>query len=229
MRWLLVDTETTGISVNDKVCEMAYVEIDDAFNVIRSGNSLINPGIPIHYSASSINGITDVMVKDAPTLDDYMLSEGSPLQGEVTLIAHNLDFDFRFLKAYTDDGVGKLCTLKCARVLYPDAANHKQGTLAAMLGIQVAREKAHSADGDLDVLMFIIKHLCEKKGVALPGLLEVQCEARRNTTFPFGKHKGKKPSEVDVGYCQWALKTLENLDADLRAALEARIKPQANR
>ena len=70
MRWLLVDTETTGISVSDKVCEMAYVEIDDAFNVIRSGNSLINPGIPINYAASAVNGITDVMVKDAPTLDE---------------------------------------------------------------------------------------------------------------------------------------------------------------
>ena len=83
MRWLLVDTETTGISADDKVCEMAYVEIDDAFNVIRSGNSLINPGIPINYAASAVNGITDVMVKDAPTLEDYMLSEGSPLRGEV--------------------------------------------------------------------------------------------------------------------------------------------------
>ena len=221
MRWLLVDTETTGISAEDKVCEMAYVEIDDAFNVIRSGNSLINPGIPIHYAASSINGITDVMVKDAPTLDDYMLSEGSPLQGEVTLIAHNLDFDFRFLKQYADEGVGKLCTLKCARVLYPEAANHKQGTLAAMLGIQVAREKAHSADGDLDVLLQLLQCLCRDAGTDLYGLLEVQRRPRPISKMPFGKHKGVPLAELPNNYIFWLLNKAENLDADLRTALLA--------
>ena len=221
MRWLLVDTETTGISVNDKVCEMAYVEIDDAFNVIRSGNSLINPGIPIHYAASSINGITDVMVKDAPTLEDYMLSEGAPLRGEVTLIAHNLDFDFRFLKQYTDDGVGKLCTLKCARVLYPDAANHKQGTLAAMLGIQVAREKAHSADGDLDVLLQLLQCLCRDAGTDIYGLLEVQRRPRQIKVMPFGKWKGTKLEDLPADYVYWLTHKADNLDADLRNALLA--------
>ena len=221
MRWLLVDTETTGISVNDKVCEMAYVEIDDAFNVIRSGNSLINPGIPINYAASAVNGITDVMVKDAPTLEDYMLSEGSPLRGEVTLIAHNLDFDFRFLKQYTDDGVGKLCTLKCARVLYPDAANHKQGTLAAMLGIQVAREKAHSADGDLDVLLQLLQHLCRDADTDLYGLLEVQRRPRPIKNMPFGKHRGVPLKDLPANYIFWLLNKAENLDADLRTALLA--------
>lgn len=221
MRWLLVDTETTGISAEDKVCEMAYVEIDDAFNVIRSGNSLINPGIPIHYSASAINGITDVMVKDAPALEDYMLSEGSPLRGEVTLIAHNLDFDFRFLKQYTDEGVGKLCTLKCARVLYPDAANHKQGTLAAMLGIHVAREKAHSADGDLDVLLQLLQCLCRDAGTDLYGLLEVQRRPRPIKVMPWGKHKGMKLADLPSSYVHWLLNKCENLDADLRTALLA--------
>ena len=221
MRWLLVDTETTGISAEDKVCEMAFVEIDDAFNVVRSGNSLINPGIPINYAASAVNGITDVMVKDAPTLEDYMLSEGSPLRGEVTLIAHNLDFDFRFLKQYTDDGVGKLCTLKCARVLYPDAANHKQGTLAAMLGIEVAREKAHSADGDLDVLAKLLKCLCRDAGTDLYGLLEVQKRPRPITKIAFGKHKGKLLKDLPKDYVYWLLNKADNLDADLRTALLA--------
>ena len=221
MRWLLVDTVTTGISAEDKVCEMAYVEIDDAFNVIRSGNSLINPGIPIHYAASAVNGITDVMVKDAPTLEDYMLSEGSPLRGEVTLIAHNLDFDFRFLKAYTDDSVGKLCTLKCARVLYPEAANHKQGTLAAMLGIQGAREKAHSADGDLDVLLQLLQCLCRDAGTDLYGLLEVQRRPRPIKVMPFGKWKGTKLEDLPADYVYWLTHKADNIDADLRTALLA--------
>ena len=150
-----------------------------------------------------------------------MLSEGSTLRGEVTLIAHNLDFDFRFLKTYTDDSVGKLCTLKCARVLYPDAANHKQGTLAAMLGIQVAREKAHSADGDLDVLLQLLQCLCRDAGTDLYGLLEVQRRPRPISKMPFGKHKGVPLAELPNNYIFWLLNKAENLDADLRTALLA--------
>lgn len=143
-----------------------------------------------------------------------------------TWITGNCAFDFRFLQPFMHETAQPLCTLKCAKMIFPESPNHKQGTLALYLGHVVDRSKAHSADGDLDVLLFLLKKLCEQKNVALPGLLEVQCEARKAVTFPFGKHKGKKPKEVDVGYCQWVLNTLENLDADLRAALEARTKPQ---
>ena len=221
MRWVLVDTETTGVGADDKVCEVAYCEIDDKFNIIKAGSSLINPGIPIHYAASAVNGITDAMVADAPTLDDYMAAQGDPLRGDVTLIAHNLAFDHRFLKAYVDEDVGMLCTLKCARVLYPEAANHKQGTLAAMLGIQVAREKAHSADGDTDVLLQLLQCLCRDAGTDLYGLLEVQQRPRPIKAMPFGKWKGTLLKDLPATYVFWLLNKTTNLDADLRTALEA--------
>ena len=221
MRWVLVDTETTGVGADDKVCEVAYCEIDDNFNVVKAGSSLINPGIPIHYAASAVSGITDAMVADAPTLDDYLTAQGDPLRGDVTLIAHNLAFDHRFLKAYADEDVGTLCTLKCARVLYPEAANHKQGTLAAMLGIQVAREKAHSADGDTDVLLQLLQCLCRDAGTDLYGLLEVQQRPRPIKTMPFGKWKGTLLKDLPATYVFWLLNKTTNLDADLRTALEA--------
>ena len=229
--WIVGDTETTGVKTTDKVVEIAWKQVNpETLEVITEGYSLINPQMDIPVDSSAVHGIMTADVANAPTIEEYMAGEGKILTSEnVILVFHNANFDVRFLQPYLHETTQSLCTLKCARQLFPDSPNHKQATLALYLGYQVDRSKAHSADGDLDVLMFIIKHLCEKRGVALPGLLEVQCEARRNTTFPFGKHKGKKPSEVDVGYCQWALKTLENLDADLRAALEARTKPQTNR
>ena len=222
MIFILGDTETTGVSSDDKVCEVALMQIDEDFNVINQSCSLINPGKPIHYAASAVNGITDAMVADAPTLEQYMSDIGHPLLNEdVVFIAHNAAFDHRFLKDFMQDDVKTLCTLKCARHIYPDAANHKQGTLAAMLGIEVAREKAHSADGDLDVLLQLLQHLCRDADTDLYGLLEVQRRPRPIKNMPFGKHRGVPLKDLPANYIFWLLNKADNLDADLRTALLA--------
>ena len=221
-RWTLADTETTGIKGTDKVCEVAWCEIDEDFNTLREGMSLINPEMPIHYAASAVNGITDAMVANAPTLDEYMDSAGNPLYGDdVVMVAHNAQFDFRFLKPHMSEGAQTLCTLKCARIIYPDAQNHKQGTLAAMLGIEVPREKAHSADGDLAVLAQLLRRMCADAGTDLAGLMEIQRRRPQIKNMPFGKHKGKPLAELPFDYVYWLTHKCENLDADLRASLEA--------
>lgn len=222
MRYFLVDTETTGVGTNDAVCEVAWAQIDEDFNVLIHGDSLINPGKPIHYAASAVNGITDAMVADALTLQDYFNLMGNPLFGDdVVLVAHNAQFDYRFLKSVCQGETRTLCTLKVARRLYPDAANHKQATLAAMLGIEVAREKAHSADGDLYVLLQLIKRMCADKGLGLSELLHIQSIPLIQTKIPFGKHKGTKLSDLPKSYVSWLLEKATNLDPDLRTALSA--------
>lgn len=222
MKWILADTETTGVKVTDAVCEVAWREITDDFQTVREGSSLINPLMPIHYAASAVNGITDAMVADAPTLDEYMRSEGDPLMGrDVVLITHNTAFDERYLRPHMHDDAQTLCTLKCARVLYPEAENHKQGTLAAMLGITVPREKAHSADGDLDVLSQLLKRMCADFDLTLPQLMEVQNRPRKIMNMPFGKYKGTPLADLPDDYVYWLLHKTENLDSDLRASLES--------
>jgi uncharacterized protein (DUF3820 family) len=69
-----------------------------------------------------------------------------------------------------------------------------------MLGIQVAREKAHSADGDLDVLLQLLQCLCRDAGTDLYGLLEVQRRPRPISVMTFGKHKGTKLSKLGEIY-----------------------------
>ena len=221
-RFILGDVETTGVGSTDAVCEVAWTEIDESFAVLRSGCSLINPEKPIHYAASAVNGITDAMVADAPTLAQYMESVGNPLSVEgAVLVAHNAAFDFRFLKPFMANDAQTLCTLKMSRIAYPDATNHKQGTLAAMLGIHVAREKAHSADGDLDVLLQLVRCLCRDLDCGLAGLLHIQSIPRPLTKMPFGKHKGTDLSALPKKYVSWVLTEVKNLDSDLRAALLA--------
>lgn len=221
-RLIAIDTETTGVSKDSKICEIAWSELDENLKVIRSGYSLINPGVPIPYAAAAVNGITDAMVADAPCMDEYMAGEGAHLIGaDVLLIAHNCSFDYGYLKPYLHDETTTLCTLKCARHVWPDAENHKQATLAYMLGIAVDRAKAHSADGDIEVLIGVLRALLEETGAGIEGLLHIQAIPRVITRQPWGKHKGKLLADVPRDYVVWMLTKCDNLSDDLRAALVA--------
>lgn len=220
-RLILADVESTGVTPADRICEVAWHEIDENFESIDSGLSLINPQMTIAPGASAVNGITNAMVADAPLIEDYMASVGNPLMGEdVVLIAHNVQFDYRYLSPFMSEGAQLIDTLRCARLLYPDAENHKQSTLAYTLGFDMDRSKAHSADGDLDVLLQILKRICADLDCGVIDLLEYQKRPRPMSIMPFGKHKGQSLSELPKAYIQWLFK-LDNLGPDLRIALNA--------
>ena len=221
MRAFLADVETTGVGADDKVCEVAWCEITRDFEVVDQGSSLINPGIPIGYSAQAVNGISNDMVKDAPTLDEYMESAGHPLLCADVFCAYNAPFDYRFLKDFTNDEVVVLDPLKVARLLYPDAENHRQSTIAVMLGIHVDRAKAHSADGDIFVLAQLVQRMCDDANTDIDGLIEMQKRPIPITKMPWGKHKGKALKDIPPDYVTWMLTKAENVSPDLRAALNA--------
>lgn len=66
---VVVDTETTGVTDSDAVCEIAAVRFEGGQEV-ASFSSLVNPGVPISAGASAVNGITDADVANAPTLPE---------------------------------------------------------------------------------------------------------------------------------------------------------------
>ena len=221
MRYVWGDIESTGLGNDAGIVEISWIETDEHFNEVASFYSLINPMVPIQFGAMAVHGITEDMVADAPTIEEFMRREGYPLAGEgVILCAHSAPFDIKFFGPWMDEP-NTLCTLKCARVLYPEAENHKQGTLAAMLGIVVQREKAHSADGDLDVLSQLLQRMCADFDLTLPHLMEVQKRPRKIMNMPFGKHKGTPLADLPDDYVYWLLHKTENLDSDLRASLES--------
>lgn len=221
-RFCFGDIESTGLGNDAGIVEISWVETDEHFNEVARFSSLINPMVPIQFGAMSVHGISEDMVKDAPTIEEFMHTSGYPLAGEdVVLVAHKADFDIKFFSPWMD-APNTLCTLKCARVLYPEAENHKLGTLRCMFGLDGDVRKAHSAQEDVSVLVQLAKRMCSDFNLTLPDLFEVQSRPRKVTKLNFGKkHYGKKLEDVPKDYIEWMLGNVTNLDPDLKAALEA--------
>ena len=220
-RFIFGDTETTGLGKDQGVVEISWIETDAEFNEVARYGSLINPQKPIQFGAMSVHGITEAMVADAPTIEQFMVDAGYPLAGPGTILtAHNSSYDIEFFGPWMDKP-DTLCTLKCSRVLYPDAEGHKLGILRCMLSLEGDTRKAHSAQEDVSVLIQLAQRMCHDAGTDLYGLLEVQRRPRPISKMPFGKHKGVPLAELPNNYIFWLLNKADNLDADLRTALLA--------
>ena len=220
-RFIFGDVETTGLGKNQGVVEISWIETDAEFNEVERYGSLINPQKPIQFGAMSVHGITEAMVADAPTIEQFMADAGYPLAGPGTiLVAHKASYDIEFFGPWMREP-NTLCTLKCARLIYPDAENHKLGTLRCMLGLEGDTRKAHSAQEDVSVLIQLAQRMCADFDLTLPQLMEVQNRPRKIMNMPFGKYKGTPLAELPDDYVYWLLHKTENLDFDLRASLES--------
>jgi exodeoxyribonuclease X len=220
-RYIFGDTETTGLGKDAGIVEISWVETDENFNEVSRHYSLINPDKPIQPGAMGAHGITEAMVADAPTISEFMEEAGYPLDGEGTvLVAHNAAFDIVHFAPWMREPL-TLCTMKAARVIYPEADNHKLTTLKYYLGLEGCHDRAHSADEDVNVLMQLVKRMCRDAECGLPELLHIQNIPRKIHKMSFGKHRGKALSELPKDYVNWLLTKADNIDSDLRASLLA--------
>ena len=223
-RYIFGDTETTGLGKDAGIVEISWVETDENFNEVDRHYSLINPEKPIQPGAMGAHGITEAMVADSPTISEFMDSIAYPLYPKVgiksVLVAHNCAFDINFFGGWMDDPL-TLCTLKAARVIYPEADNHKLTTLKYYLGLEGCHDRAHSADEDVNVLMQLVKRMCADAECGLAELMRIQNIPRTIKKMSFGKHRGKLLSELPKDYVTWLLTKADNIDNDLRASLLA--------
>lgn len=219
LRALIADVETTGADKDDRVCEVAWIEVDENLAVLDRQHSLIDPQRPISATASGIHGITNVDVAESPTMEEFF---GVILSGkyfaaddEVLLIAHNSIFDRRFLSPHMPI-VAELCTLRLARRTWPEAENHKLATLMYLFNLE--RGKSHSADGDVETTFDLLCKIVAATGKNLQTLIHEAVEPVWVNSMPFGKHKGKPLKDLPSTYIAWLL-GLDNLDSDTRWSL----------
>lgn len=150
--YVVFDLETTGLSPEtDEIIEISGVKVRDG-RAVEEFSTLVNPGRPIPYAASRVNGITDQMVQDAPPLSDA-LGRFLDFAGEDILVGHNIHtFDMPFLyhgaRRALDRGVPNdyVDTLYLARNCLPGLYRHRLTDVAAHFSIET--KGAHRALND---------------------------------------------------------------------------------
>jgi DNA polymerase-3 subunit epsilon len=218
-RILIADTETTGLDNDARVCEYAHLECELVSNrlVERSRfETLVQPGRNIPKEASKVHGITDAMVKDAPTIRDILPAALNVKKGEhIQVFGHNFPgYDMKLLDGVYPKGIDIGCSLKAARV-FIESPKHSLDFLREHLKLEKTGQ-AHSALADcLDTLQIINVMLADREWEILES-----CMLQKPTTISFGKHKGSKLEDLPDDYVHWLLNKCDNVGWDLRRALE---------
>jgi DNA polymerase III subunit epsilon len=223
-----IDLETTGVSLStDRIVEIAIIKLlpDDTRQVKRK---LINPQMPIPKASSDIHGITDDMVKDAPTFKQAaneikVFIDGCDLGG---YNSNRFDIPIlmeEFLRVGLEVDLSKRKMVDVQHIFY----TMEPRTLSAAYKFFCNKEliDAHSAEADvsatIDVFMAQLDRY-QNLGNSVESVLGVIGEekivdyARRFgfddkgvEIFNFGKHKGRAVADVlkaEPQYYDWMMR-----------------------
>ncbi len=150
--YAIVDIETTGgYAAANGITEIA-VFISDGENVTDSYTTLINPGQPIPRYIQAMTGISDEMVEDAPAFEKVAEKIHLLLQDKI-FVAHNVNFDYSFVKSHLEAcgyhlDTKKLCTVRLSRKIFPGLPSYSLGNLCNSL--RVHNHRHHRAAGDAE-------------------------------------------------------------------------------
>ncbi len=162
--FICFDIETTGLSAaRDKITEIGAVKVENGV-ITDTFSTFANPEMPIPQKITQLTGITDDMVKDAPSQSEAV---GAFLEfaGDNVLVAHNAPFDTSFIAKACED-MGKeynytsIDTVAISRAILTDIKNCKLDTVAKFL--RLGDFNHHRATDDAEMLARIFINLCQR-------------------------------------------------------------------
>ncbi|WP_295476374.1 3'-5' exonuclease [uncultured Pseudomonas sp.] len=170
----VIDFETTGIAPGPgcRATEVAVVILEDG-RIVDRYQSLMNAGVRIPPFIEALTGISNAMIRSAPSADEVM-GEVADFVGRTPLVAHNAAFDqkfwdFELARLQRTREQSFACSLLLARRLLPQAPNHKLGTLTRYARLPDTGQ-AHRAMADAEMaanlLGYMTAQLRDTHGIA---------------------------------------------------------------
>jgi len=239
-KYILFDTETTGNLEEDRIIQVGAMIVDGTGKVDLF-DEVCSTVLPIKIQAMAVHGITPDLLegKGLFTQTNFYKTLLELNTEDNFLIAHNMPFDMGMLKK--EGFVSNLQiidTLRVAKHLLKESESHALQFLRYALELYKNEQeeadkynitiKAHDAIGDVLVMKLLLSHLVKLTKKQFPEvnpmvkMVELTTTPIFIETFKFGKHKGKKISEVcdnDMNYINWMMDKME-LDVDMQYTLD---------
>ena len=212
----IVDVETTGLSETDQAVEIAAVDWrPEGSSTYLS--ELVKPGISIPATASAVHHITDADVTEAPSRAEV----ATRLLGAPIYAAYNAAFDRQFLSEL--EGGFWICLRKVALRAVVDAPAYGLQVLRYHLALSEPPEEAgrlaHRALYDAWTAERLLSFL-HGTGWSARDMVKVSREPAVLRRIPIGKHRGKGFDEIDDGWLEWAVKSVDDEEIRYTAQLE---------
>ena len=137
----VVDIETTGgLKGGNRITEIGIVKVKQG-EIVDTWTTLINPERPIPRFITSLTGINDAMVSNAPIFSDIAAPLLNQLSGSI-FVAHNVNFDYGFIKKELERiGINfimpKLCTVVDSRKAFKGLKSYSLGNLSAHFNLDL--------------------------------------------------------------------------------------------
>ncbi|RLA72607.1 MAG: 3'-5' exonuclease [Epsilonproteobacteria bacterium] len=242
VKYILLDTETTGTDENDRIIQLGYIVLEPG-KITEVYNEFCYSDVPISYSAMEVHHITPEMIEGKTACQNTAAYKTLLDLNETSnyMIIHNAPFDLTMLEKEGFSLKMKLIdTLRCARHIFEDEEAHRLQYFRYKMGLYQEEEneakkldievKAHDAIGDVLTLKLFLTELRKAVQKKFPDInpVEKMVALTKEPVFftkpmRFGKHKGKTLTEIameDSGYLRWMLTGMENLDEDLRYSIK---------
>jgi DNA polymerase III subunit epsilon len=159
----IVDIETTGgYAERNRIVEIAIV-IHDGEKIVEEWSTLINPERNIPSTVTAIHGITDAMVSDAPRFFEVAKDIWQRLEENI-FVAHNVNFDYSFVKSEFESlgakfSLKKLCTVRLARKIFPGHKSYSLGSICGDRKIPISDR--HRALGDAKATAILMDQIIQ--------------------------------------------------------------------
>ena len=167
---VILDTETTGLSITEKhrIVEIGCIELENQIPTNKIFHEYLNPQRSVSEDAYKIHGYSDNFLSDKKTFSEIAESFLKFIKDK-KIIIHNAAFDLSFLnyelRLINQKGIDKnivIDTLEIARQKYPGSQNSLDA-LCKRFNIDNSKREKHNAIIDCQLLREVYINLVDQK------------------------------------------------------------------
>ena len=206
MKEIVLDTETTGLSVKDghRIVEIGCIELDNLIPTSKKFHCYLNPGRKVAEKALEVHGYTDEFLADKKKFSE-IVDEFISFITDKKLVIHNAEFDIAHLNNELEIAGKKkisrenvIDTLEIAREKFP-GSQISLDALCKKYRIDNSKRQKHTALIDCELLTKVYINLIDQKEPSLDFKSNSgnNVGSNLNTNISYSK-KIIKPSETEI-------------------------------